>query len=713
MCGIFGYYNFGVGRSRKAVLQMLYTGLRRLEYRGYDSAGVCIDKSSTTAAAAIAPIPTSRYDSVNLDDSAGLAARKRHALHRKLQKPAGVSNAVIIKSAGNIDALEAQAKRQLKDEDILDSDTLDNHAGIAHTRWATHGPPEARNSHPHTSDPLHEFTVVHNGIITNYKTIKELLEKHGAVFESDTDTEVVPKLLKYVFGKIDKLSHHQPTLPELVMEVMSQLEGAFALLIKSSHYPGELVAAKRGSPLIMGIRQATLASASGVETTDIEASAVSKTLELFLASDASAVDHDCVHIAKGAFEVFNAHQASPSKSVQRVHQILNLEVNHIMKGGYDHFMQKEIHEQPETLARTMQGRIAFDTAAKDDKVVNPFGSQRVVLGGLQGFLPAIRRSRRMVFVACGTSYHAALACRQTVEELTDIPVSLEIASDLLDRLCPIFQDDAYIFVSQSGETADTLRALRYAKQQGALCIGITNTVGSAIARDTDCGININAGFEIGVASTKAYTSQIVAITMMALALSEDSRAKAAVREEIVASLEALPDVIRQVLKLDGNIQKLAAELKDANSLLLFGRGYNYATALEAALKVKELVYMHSEGILAGEMKHGPLALVDEHMPMIVLATQDRACNKMHSVVQQLRARGAAPLVVCNVGDDQIAGVCEGGESRLIRVPKVADALQPIVNVVPLQLLSYHLTVLRGFNVDQPRNLAKSVTVTEE
>ncbi|DBA88355.1 TPA: hypothetical protein ACH3X2_004856 [Trebouxia sp. C0005] len=699
MCGIFGYYNFGVGRSRKAVLQLLFTGLRRLEYRGYDSAGVCVDKASRTAATAVAPIQSSRYDSVNLDDSRGLAVKKRHALqHRILQKPE-TSNALIIKSAGNIDALETQAKLQLKDEGVDENIALDNHAGIAHTRWATHGPPEARNSHPHTSDPMNEFTVVHNGIITNYKTIKELLEKSGAVFESDRDTEVVPKLLKYVYSKIDKLSHHQPTLPELVMEVMSQLEGAFALLIKSSHYPGELVAAKRGSPLIMGIRQGSITSLDGAVNPDVEASAIGKSMELFLASDASAVvehtntvlileDHDCVHVANGSFEVFNAHQTSPSKSVQRVHQILNLEVNHIMKGGYDHFMQKEIHEQPETLARTMQGRIAFGQSAQDDKVVNPFGAQRVVLGGLQGYLPAIRRSRRMVFVACGTSYHAALACRQTVEELTDIPVSLELASDLLDRLCPIFRDDAYIFVSQSGETADTLR-------------------------DTDCGININAGFEIGVASTKAYTSQIVAITMMALALSEDSRAKAGMRDDIIASLEALPGVIREVLKLDGDIQTLAQGLKDSHSLLLFGRGYNYATALEAALKVKELVYMHSEGILAGEMKHGPLALVDEHMPMIVLATQDRTCNKMHSVVQQLRARGACPLVVCNAGDDQIAGVCDGGEDRLIRVPKVADALQPIVNVVPLQLLSYHLTVQRGFNVDQPRNLAKSVTVTEE
>ncbi|DBB18696.1 hypothetical protein WJX82_003346 [Trebouxia sp. C0006] len=724
MCGIFGYCNFGVGRSRKAVLELLFTGLRRLEYRGYDSAGVCVDKASRTAATAVAPSQSSRYDSVNLDDSRGLAVKKRHALqHRILQKPE-TSNALIIKSAGNIDALETQAKLQLTNEGVDENTVLDNHAGIAHTRWATHGPPEARNSHPHTSDPLNEFTVVHNGIITNYKTIKELLEKNDAVFESDTDTEVVPKLLKYVYSKIDKLSHHQPTLPALVMEVMSQLEGAFALLIKSSHYPGELVAAKRGSPLIMGIRQGSITTLDGAVNPDVEASAIGKTMELFLASDASAVvehtntvlileDHDCVHVANGSFEVFNAHQTSPSKSVQRVHQILNLEVNHIMKGGYDHFMQKEIHEQPETLARTMQGRIAFDQSAQDDKVVNPFGAQRVVLGGLQGYLPAIRRSRRMVFVACGTSYHAALACRQTVEELTDIPVSLELASDLLDRLCPIFRDDAYIFVSQSGETADTLRALRYAKNQGALCIGITNTVGSAIARDTDCGININAGFEIGVASTKAYTSQIVAITMMALALSEDSQAKAGMRDDIITSLEALPGVIREVLKLDGDIQMLAQGLKDSHSLLLFGRGYNYATALEAALKVKELVYMHSEGILAGEMKHGPLALVDEHMPMIVLATQDQTCNKMHSVVQQLRARGACPLVVCNAGDDQIAGVCEGGEERLIRVPKVADALQPIVNIVPLQLLSYHLTVQRGFNVDQPRNLAKSVTVTEE
>jgi glucosamine--fructose-6-phosphate aminotransferase (isomerizing) len=314
-------------------------------------------------------------------------------------------------------------------------------------------------------------------------------------------------------------------------------------------------------------------------------------------------------------------------------------------------------------------------------------------------------------VACGTSFHACLASRQCMEELAQVPVSLELASDLCDRRCPIFRDDTAVFVSQSGETADTIQALEYIKARGALCVGITNTVGSTIARLTDCGVHINAGAEIGVASTKAYTSQIVAITMVALALSEDSIAQREHRDSIIESLACLPDSIREVLKLDDDMRQLAVHLQHEGSLLIFGRGYNYATALEAALKVKEVALMHSEGILAGEMKHGPLALVDEHMPILVVATNDSMWSKMQSVIAQLHARGAQLIVMCNRGDASTAQL-KRFKCRLIEVPEVADCLQPIINIVPLQLLSYHLTVLRGFNVDQPRNLAKSVTVTE-
>eukprot|EP00878_Enallax_costatus_P006129 GHUV01006425.1.p1 GENE.GHUV01006425.1~~GHUV01006425.1.p1 ORF type:complete len:319 (+),score=91.93 GHUV01006425.1:316-1272(+) len=318
-----------------------------------------------------------------------------------------------------------------------------------------------------------------------------------------------------------------------------------------------------------------------------------------------------------------------------------------------------------------------------------------------------------MFVACGTSYHAALAARQTVEEMVDIPVVLELASDLLDRHCPIFRDDTCVFVSQSGETADTLRALEYAKARGALCVGITNTVGSAISRATHCGIHQNAGYEIGVASTKAYTSQIICITMMALALAEDSISKRERRDEIIDELGALPEKMKGFLKKqDVSMKQLAHQLKDCNSLLFFARGNNYATALEAALKCKEVALIHSEGILAGEMKHGPLALVDEHLPIVVVATRDSMYKKMESVIQQLLARSARLIILCTEGDTNMKQYAARNDCQLIEVPGTVEALQPVLNIVPLQLLSYHITVLRGHNVDQPRNLAKSVTVTD-
>lgn len=427
-------------------------------------------------------------------------------------------------------------------------------------------------------------------------------------------------------------------------------------------------------------------------------------------------DNDIVHMRGGEYTVYNWSDVdSASVEVRRTIQTLTMEVGQIMKGGYDYYMQKEIFEQPDTIAQTMQGRVKL-TPLSPMKFgvpgIDPYLMPRVRLGGLTDHVPTIRRSRRIMFIGCGTSYHAAMCSRQTVEELTEIPVVLELASDLLDRRCPIFRDDTCVFVSQSGETADTMRALEYAKASGALCIGITNTVGSAIARYTHAGIHINAGAEIGVASTKAYTSQIVAITMMALVLSDDVISKRERRDEIIDSLCNLPDAIRSCLKLDASIRELSEALKDEQSLLVFGRGRNYATAMEAALKVKEVSYMHSEGINAGEMKHGPLALVDEHMPIIVIATMDEMYNKMQGVIQQLMARNARLIIVCNEEDTDMPDMV-GGRYPLIQVPHMDGALQPVVNIIPMQMLSYHLTLLRGYNVDQPRNLAKSVTVTEE
>ncbi|GAQ81147.1 Glucosamine 6-phosphate synthetases [Klebsormidium nitens] len=715
MCGIFAYLNWNVARDRKFILEALFGGLRRLEYRGYDSAGISIDADTLKG------------------------------FHGELVANGNISEAqfpFVFKKEGKVSDLVAHVYKEVSDQSVNLTETFNYHAGIAHTRWATHGQPSAKNSHPQTSGPENEFVVVHNGIITNYVVLKQTLLRKGFEFESETDTEVIPKLTKYVYDQLTKDKKGDEVIPfrQVVVEVLRQLEGAYALIFKSSHYPNEIVACKRGSPMLLGVKDYPESADQSADDTDplspkspiISPANDAKKLDLpfldagspasvtfrkeyFIASDATAIlehtkkvmvleDDDIVHIHDGIAAVFHFnHDVRKEKAgrpdrVQRALHTLEMEVEQIMKGNYEHYMQKEIHEQPDSLTTTMRGRLTSGEGGK------PKG---VVLGGLKEHVDTIRRSRRIIFIGCGTSYHAALASRQIIEQLSGVPVTMELASDLLDRQCPIFREDTAVFVSQSGETADTLLALEYAKKRGALCVGVTNTVGSAIARGTHCGVHINAGAEIGVASTKAYTSQIAVMTMIALALGQDSISNREMREAIIDDLLRLPEKVREVLKLDEAMRELARELVNEQSLLVFGRGYNYATALEAALKVKEVALMHSEGILAGEMKHGPLALVDETMPIIVLATRDAIQQKQQSVIQQLLARKGRLIIVCTEGDS--VKMCPSGKAKVIEVPHIADCLQTVVNIVPLQLLSYHLTVLRGFNVDQPRNLAKSVT----
>ncbi|XP_020571112.1 glutamine--fructose-6-phosphate aminotransferase [isomerizing] 2 [Phalaenopsis equestris] len=673
MCGIFAYLNYNVARERRYILEVLFNGLRRLEYRGYDSSGIAIDNDSSFAAG-------------------------------EGQRPNASALPLVFRREGKIESL---VRSVYSDVDTLGLDLEKSfmvHAGIAHTRWATHGIPSPRNSHPQSSGSGDEFLVVHNGIITNYEVLKETLIRHGFTFESDTDTEVIPKLAKFVFDQASE-GDQAVTFSQVVIEVIRQLEGAYALIFKSSHYPNELIACSHGSPLILGVKSLTGEKNYAASFGDVKSlTADGQPKELFFSSDLCAIvehtknylaieDNEVVHLKDGSVSILKFdHSKEKPASVQRALSVLEMEVEQIKKGNYDHFMQKEIHEQPHSLTTTMRGRLR---------------DKSVVLGGLKDHLKTIRHSRRIIFVGCGTSYNAALAARPFLEELSGIPVTMELASDLLDRKGRIYREDTAVFVSQSGETADTLLALEYALSNGALCVGITNTVGSTLARKTHCGVHINAGCEIGVASTKAYTSQIVVMAIMALAIGADSISTQPRRESIINSLSDLPDKVREVLRLDEEMKELAKSLMEMQSLLVFGRGYNYATALEGALKVKEVALMHSEGLLAGEMKHGPLALVDETLPIIVIATRDACFSQQQSVIQQLYARKGRLIVMCSKGD--AASVCSGGSCRLIEVPLVADCLQPVINIIPLQLLAYHLTVLRGYDVDQPRNLAKSVT----
>lgn len=690
MCGIFAYLNHLTPKTRKEILDILIKGLKRLEYRGYDSAGLGIDGSTPNTMA-------------------------------------------LIKSTGKVALLEDKIE-EMKGE--LNFDGVHTvHVGISHTRWATHGAPSDMNCHPQRSSEQQEFIVVHNGIITNYKDIQQFLISKGAKFESETDTEIIAKLIKHIWSQNPKQPFRQ-----LVEETIAQLEGAFACVFKSTLFPGECVATRRGSPLLVGIKtesaleydnipvqysldddprvhkHAPLDISGGSPIPRKKTSAMFRmdadhteeihpsdgdSVEYFFASDASAIiehtnrviyleDDDVAACKMG---VLSIHRINREGESAREITTLKMEIQQIMKGNFSSFMQKEIFEQPESVVNTMRGRINYEL-------------EQVMLGGIKSYVTEIRRCRRLLMIGCGTSYHSAIACRQLLEELTELPVMVDLASDFLDRNTPIFRDDVCFFISQSGETADTLGALRYCKSRGALIIGITNTVGSTICRESHCGVHINAGPEIGVASTKAYTSQILSLTMFALVMAEDRISLQPRRSEIIQGLKALPDQIRKVLELDGKVLEIARELFEKKSLLIMGRGYNFATCLEGALKVKELTYMHSEGIQSGELKHGPLALVDSTVPIIMIMTRDNVFTKCMNALQQVTAREGRPILICEEGDTETAKWAE----HCLEIPRCVDALQGILTVIPMQLLSYHLAVLRGCNVDCPRNLAKSVTV---
>jgi len=678
-------------KSRQEIIELLIKGLQRLEYRGYDSAGIGIDGPHSNATISL------------------------------------------VKATGKVKQLEDLLESQAKELNFEGVHT--QHVGIAHTRWATHGAPSEVNSHPQRSGDSNEFIVVHNGIITNYKDIQKYLVSKGFTFESETDTECIAKLIQYIRSKNVELTFRQ-----LVEHTINQLEGAFACVFKSTVFPGECVAARRGSPLLVGIK-----AESGLESDSIpvqfkpnecpktvihvpqdagsespnsrrkKTSAIFRVdpdqleeihpsdgdaVEYFFASDASAIiehtnrviyleDDDVAAIKNGVLSLHRSKEGDLAREIATV----KMEIQQIMKGDFSTFMQKEIFEQPESVVNTMRGRINFEL-------------EQVTLGGIKSYITEINRCRRLLLIACGTSYHSAVACRQLLEEMTQLPVMVDLASDFLDRSTPIFRDDVCLFISQSGETADTLLALRYCKSRGALIVGFTNTVGSTICRESHCGVHINAGPEIGVASTKAYTSQILSLTMFALVLAEDRISIQPRRSEIIQGLKDLPDKIRKVLELDGRVMEIAKNLYEKKSLLIMGRGFNYATCLEGALKVKELTYMHSEGIQAGELKHGPLALVDSTVPIVMMVMRDHVYTKCVNALQQVTARDGKPILIVEEGDAETAKWSD----NVLEIPRCVDALQGILTVIPMQLLSYHLAVRRGCNVDCPRNLAKSVTV---
>ncbi len=610
MCGIVGY----VGSDQAA--PVLIEGLRRLEYRGYDSAGVSI-----------------------LDEGRRLST---------------------VKAPGKLKALEAK----------LEERPLRGRCGIGHTRWATHGAPTTANAHPHTSADG-GIAVVHNGIIENANRLRQGLEAEGVVFRSETDTEVIAHL-------IDRLWSEEGELEGAVAGALEQIIGAYGIAVVSSRDPDKIVVARHGSPLIIGVGEG----------------------EMMVASDASAVightrnvvyldDGDYVVVQPGGYRARHLHLGS----VQRPVHTVTWDVRAAEKGGYEHFMLKEIFEQPNTLEDVMRGRLLEES-----------GDAR--LGGIATSEAVLQGVEKVILTACGTSWHAAMIGEYMLEELARIPTKVEYASEFRYKNPVVDAKTLVVAISQSGETADTLAAIREAKRRGAPLMGIVNVVGSSIARETDFGMYLHAGPEIGVASTKAFTSQVAALAMFTLHLARCRSLPLVAGRELVRSLQALPAQVSEILRQNDAIRALAEEYKDAPNFLYLGRGVHFPVALEGALKLKEVSYIHAEGYPAAEMKHGPIALIDAQMPVVFLAPRDAVYHKMVSNVEEVKARSGRIVAVVNNGAAELLDKVD----HFIAVPTTHPMLLPILTVVPLQLLAYHISVLRGCDVDQPRNLAKSVTV---
>ncbi len=610
MCGIVGYI------GTQEVTNILLTGLQRLEYRGYDSAGVA------------------------LVNGEGLIVRKQK---------------------GKVGEL-AQA---------LSNTTIESTLGIGHTRWATHGFPSDANAHPHVSVDG-DFALVHNGIIENYGSICERLKKKGYTFKSQTDTEALVHLIDDI-RKTSKLS-----LEDAVRQALSQVVGTYGIAVVTGEDPDLLIAARHGSPLIMGIGDG----------------------EFFIGSDAAPLveytrqvvylnDGEMVTIRRGGYEVRNIDNKLQTKEVHE----LEWDLEQIEKGGYEHYMLKEIMEQPDSIENAMRGRVQVE-------------ENTIKLGGLIDVMDQMRAAKRIIICACGTSWHAGLVGEYLIEEFARIPVEVEYASEFRYRSPILNEGDVVLVISQSGETADTLAAARLAKEQGRLVVGICNVVGSTIARETDAGVYLHAGPEIGVASTKAFTAQVTVLTMIALKLAEGRTLSDAELAESIQALAEVPAKIRRVLDQGEVISKMAQVYRLASNFLYLGRGYNFPVALEGALKLKEISYIHAEGYPAAEMKHGPIALIDRFMPVVVIAMKDRTYDKVVSNIQEVAARKGSVIAITDENNHDLDEMCE----YVVRLPETPDFLDPLVTVIPLQLLSYHIAVLRGCDVDQPRNLAKSVTV---
>lgn len=611
MCGIVAYI------GHREAYPIVIKGLHRLEYRGYDSAGVAI-------------------------------------LNGELN---------VYKCKGKVSDLES----------FIGTRTTKGSVGMGHTRWATHGVPNDANAHPHYSESKN-LVIIHNGIIENYASLKQELKKRGHNFTSDTDTEVLIHLIE------DILMEEKVDLTEAVRLALSEVIGAYAIVVMSKAEPDMIVAAKKSSPLVIGIGKD----------------------EFFIASDATPIveyTKNVVYLEDEEIAILERGKELKIKTIKNKEktpylQQLELNIEAIEKGGYEHFMLKEIYEQPRSVKDSMRGRISLEQGI-------------VHLGGISDYLNKLVRARRIIIVGCGTSWHAGLVGEYLFEDLARIPVEVEYASEFRYRNPVINEDDVIIAISQSGETADTLAAIELAKSKGATIIGICNVVGSSIARATHAGSYTHAGPEIGVASTKAFTAQVTVLTLMALQL---GRAKGTIIEsrfrQLLAELENLPSKIEKVLKNDDKIKYIASLFKDSSNALYLGRGYNFPVALEGALKLKEISYIHAEGYPAAEMKHGPIALIDEEMPVFVIATKDQSYEKIVSNIQEVKARKGRIVAVVTEGDKMVTEMAD----HVIEVPDTADSLVPLISVIPLQLLSYHVAVMRGCNVDQPRNLAKSVTV---